>query len=1173
MKFFYTFLCCFLLNLFGFQVFGQNLPVYFVPNKGQWQEPFLYKGQSSFAEFYLEASGITYVVGDSANPAKREAYKERATAPEEPTILKYYAYKMSWLGANPNPKLKSGKKQSYYRNYFLGKNPDHWKSKVGVYGNVDYLDLYPDIDLHVSSDEGLAKYDFIVRPGGDAGNIRLQFSGLEDIRIRKGMLILKTTLGEITEMAPYAYQYDNGVLKKILCRYKLEGDIVTYDFPKGYDKNQNLTIDPTIVFATLTGSTSDNWGFSATYDSQGNLYAAGIVDGTGYPTTLGAFQTSYGGGTTGSDMPCDISISKFNSTGTSLIYSTYLGGDEDEMPHSLVVDANGDLIVAGKTLSDDFPVSTGAYDGSYNGGYDIFISKFNSTGTALLGSTYLGGTNDDGVNISPSFYGNQTTLKYNYGDGSRSEVIVDKTGNIYLAASTQSGDFPVTTSAFSNSLGGTQDAVFVKMNSSLTGLTYSSYIGGSSTDAAYVLTLDTAESHVYIGGGTNSSSLGGSTTTGAWQSSFQGGTADGFICRFQNGGSYSLLKTTYVGTSDYDQIYGLKTDLENSVYALGQSTGSFPVSTSVYSNAGSRQFIIKMDSLLTTREVSTVFGSGAATKPNISPVAFMVDTCGNIYLSGWASAGITPGSSTTGMPITANAFQSTTDGNDFYFAVFSKNLGSLLFGSFFGSSGKLEHVDGGTSRFDPDGVVYQAICASCGGGSAFPATTGAYATQKGSSNCNLGAVKIEFDLSSVKALAAASPDSGCAPLTVNFTNNSTNATSYYWDFGDGGASTNTQPTYTFSNPGTYQVMLAASNPNSCKTEDTAFVTIHVSTDTVRADFDFTLEDTCTNPHVVIQNTSTTLPGHALSAAVFDWDFGDGTSFTGQNPPQHPYPTPGAYNIRLIMTEPDACNSPDTIIKTLVFTQDHMTAAFDLPDTLCEGLPVNFRNHSENATEYDWYFGDGQTGTDAQPEHTYDTPGTYHVVLVAHNPTACNQTDSMSRTITISSSPTAAFTATPFQPETNVPTTFNNQSQEAIRYFWNFGDGTNSTEKDPVHQFPRTGSFNVCLTAYNAQGCYDVVCKSISSKVEPLADLPTGFSPNGDGKNDVLYVRGYGIQTMSLKIFNRWGQMVFESQNQSQGWDGTYLGEAQEMDAYAYVLEITFTDGSHMRKQGNVTLLR
>lgn len=1173
MKYLLLIIFAFCTQIFCPTAMAQDLPLQFIPNKGQWQSPFLYKGTSSFADFYLQKTGITYVVGDAANPEKIESIKERATPPEQPVILNYHAYKMSWIGANPNPVTNAGKKQDFYLNYFLGKDSKHWQSNVGVYGNVTYQNLYPNIDLYVSSDKGLAKYDFIVRPGGDATQIILAFEGLDNLEIKQGDLVLKTSVGEIKELKPYAFQYQNGALQEIKCRYKLKGNILSYEFPNGYDNSKNLTIDPTIIFATLTGSTADNWGFTATYDKQGNLYAGGIVNGTGYPTTLGAFQTIFGGGTTGSDMPCDISISKFNPTGTSLIYSTYLGGDADEMPHSLVVDDSNNLIVAGKTLSDNFPVTANAYDASYDGGYDIYLTKFNDSGTSLLASTYLGGSSDDGVNISPSFYGDQTTIKYNYGDGSRSEVMVDKSGNIYLASSTQSSNFPTTSNAFSSSLSGTQDGVFIKMNSSLSSLTYSTFLGGTSTDAAYVLSLDTTQSHVYVGGGTASSNFASGTTTGAWQSSYQGGSADGFICRFKNSGSYNLLRTTFIGTSSYDQVYGLKTDLENGVYAVGQTLGSFPVSTGVYSNAGSPQFIIKLDSSLSTKDYSTVFGSGSSTHPNISPVAFMVDTCQNVYVSGWGAGNISTGSSTTGLPITSNAFQSTTDGSDFYFAVFNKDAQNLLFGSFFGASGKMEHVDGGTSRFDPDGVVYQAICASCGFGSDFPATPGAYATQKGSNNCNLGAVKIAFNLSSVEAEAAASPTSGCAPLTVNFSNNSSNGVTYFWDFGDGGTSTNAQPVHTFTNPGTYQVMLAAANPNSCHTDDTAFITITVSSDTISANFNFTLLDTCTNPHINIQNTSTTLPGHSLNNATFDWDFGDGSTFSGMNPPDHPYAAPGAYNIQLIMTEPDACNSPDTIIKALIFTQEFISASFNLPDTLCAGQPVNFQNTSQNANSYQWDFGDGNSTTDANPQHIYDSPGTYTIVLVANNPFACNTTDSTIKTITISTSPTAAFSASPFQPEMNVPTTFNNQSQGATRYYWNFGDGSSSSETNPVHQFPRSGNYNVCLTAYNNQGCSDIVCKKISAAVQPLADLPTAFSPNGDGKNDVLYVRGYAIKTMDLKIFNRWGQLVFESKNQSNGWDGTFQGKPQEMDAYAYILSVTFLDGSNLKKQGNVTLLR
>lgn len=275
--------------------------------------------------------------------------------------------------------------------------------------------------------------------------------------------------------------------------------------------------------------------------------------------------------------------------------------------------------------------------------------------------------------------------------------------------------------------------------------------------------------------------------------------------------------------------------------------------------------------MLTTNIYSTVFGSGATAKPNISPVAFLVDTCQNVYISGWGGT-ITPGSSTTGLPITADALQNTTDGNDFYFIVFSKNAQSLLYGSYFGGNGKQEHVDGGTSRFNPEGIVYQAICASCGGGAGFPVTTGAYSTVNGSTNCNLGALKIAFNLGSVHAVAAANPNTtGCAPLTVNFGNTSTNATSYFWDFDDNNTtSTAFTPVHTYTTPGIYNVMMVAFNPNACKVRDTVYLQINVLSDTIHAAFNFQLLDTCTNPHIAITNTSTTLVGQPLSGSTFQW---------------------------------------------------------------------------------------------------------------------------------------------------------------------------------------------------------------------------------------------------------------------------------------------------------------
>jgi gliding motility-associated-like protein len=988
-----------------------------------------------------------------------------------------------------------------------------------------------------------------------------------------GNLMLTTSVGEITELAPYAFQYVEGVLKEIPCRYQLQQGVVTFEFPKGYNKRYSLTIDPTIVFATLTGSTPDNWGFSATYDAVGNLYAGGIVSGNQYPTSLGAFEDTFQGGSAGSSMPCDIAISKFNATGTAMLYSTYIGGSADEMPHSLIVDQSNNLVIAGKTLSSNYPTTSNAFSTVHAGQYDIVVTKLNADGTALLGSTFIGGSGNDGVNISAGFFGSHDSLKYNYGDGFRSEVIIDKIGNIYVAASSRSSNFPLTPTAAKSSMGGNQDGVFFKLNSTLSTLIYSTYIGGSNDDACYVLALDTAQTHVYVSGGTKSTDFHLASTGGAYQSTYQGGIADGYICKFLNGANYPLQKVTFIGTNAYDQSYGVQVDLENNVYAMGQTLGAFPVSAGVFSNAGGRQFVIKLDSTLSTALYSTVYGSGASSTPNISPVAFLVDTCQNVYISGWGGTTIN-GTSTNGLPVTSDAAQSTTDGADFYFIVLSKNALSLLYASFFGSPGKGEHVDGGTSRFDPKGVVYQAICASCGTGSAFPATSGAYATVKGSSNCNLGALKIAFNLGSVDAEAVANPNaSGCAPLVVNFTNSSTNATSYFWDFGDNTpTSTTPSPSHTYTVPGNYTAMMVAFNPNACKVRDTVYLQIHVSSDTINADFSYIVLDTCTVPKILLTNSSSTLQGQNLTQSTFEWYIDGVLFFTGVTPPMQNISS-GSHSLMMIMRNPAACNNPDTVIKTVDINPAFVEANFVLPPTVCLGDTIYLNGSGTNVTDYTWYVDGVSFSNTAQTTFIANNLGTYTFMLVVTNPNTCNKSDTLQHSITVLPVPVAAFTYSPLIPERNQTIHFINESQNATSYLWQFGDGATSTEINPSHDYRRTGTYNICLTATNSANCPKKICKPISVEIVPLVDVPTGFSPNGDGSNDVLYVRGYSIETMNFKIFNRWGELIFESTDQNKGWDGTYKGVAQPKEVYAYTLSVVFYDGTTAQKQGNVTLLR
>lgn len=1146
-------------------------PLEFIANQGQWKARFLYRSIAQDGDIYLERGGFTYMLGAGVNHALIEDYKHRRI--KEKPILRFHAYKMFFEGCDTGAEVSGTKPQQHYYNFFLGNEPSRWKSGIHPNLAVDYKGLYPGIDAHVYSQNGRMKYEFIVAAGADIDHIRLRYEGTNGLKTSGGKLLIATSVGTVEELQPYAYQYVNGDKREVRCSYRIERNVVSYFFPNGYDSSQTLVIDPTVVFATYTGSTSDNWGFTATYDSKGNFYSGGIANSIGYPITTGAFQATFAGGslvTNNEEIETDIVITKFNPGGTALIYSTYLGGSDNEQPHSLVVDTAGRLTVMGRTYSSNYPTTTGAYDQSYNGGADICITRFNAAGTALVGSTYVGGTDDDGVNETALTY-IYGALKHNYGDDARGEVITDQPGNVYVAASSFSTNFPVTSAAQSTAGGGGQDAVLFKLNANLTSMVFSTYLGGSEIDAANSLTLDAGETHIYVTGGTVSSNF--PTTSGALHASYQGGAADGFIARYDNGGSYALQKCTYIGRGNYDQCYGVQTDIHNTVYVNGQTlSGDFPVTSGVYANAYSSQFVMAVDSNLGSTVFSTVYGTGDSTATNISPVAFLVDSCKNIYISGWGGQLANSDSYIFGLPTTSNAAQSTTDGADFYFIVFTPGAQSLLYASYMGGTTAEEHVDGGTSRFDKHGVVYQAMCGGCGGYSDFPTTTGAWSSTNNSTNCNLIAFKQAFQFSNVDAGATAIPGTkGCVPFTVNFQNTSASATAYSWDFGDGTATTTqTSPTHTFTTGGIFRVRLVAFNPNACNLTDTVFLSIVVNDNIIKAGFDFTKLDSCSSPRVQFTNTS---QYKANGPAQFVWDFGDGTTFNGFAPPVHNYASKGSYTVKLIVSDTSACNSPDSVTKTADIDGFRVNAAFTIKDTVC-GLTVTMDNASIGAQSYNWDFGDGQTSTAATPSHRFNAAGTYTITLVASNPLSCNGVDTFTRIVIFKNKPVADYSFTPNPPVPNEAIQFTNQSTGATRYQWDLGyGGQRSTAVNPSYLYPATGKYNVCLTAFNDEGCADTMCRQVDAAIDRIVDVPNAFTPNGDGRNDILYVHGAAILQFSFKLFDRWGHMVFETSALNKGWDGIYNGQPAPTEGYAYLMDVTFIDGVTLTKKGNITLLR
>ena len=1153
---------------------GPAQELHFRENKNQWDERINFIGFLNGGCIYLENNTITFKLLDGNDLRKLHPRKEPVVT------LHGHIYKMHFEGANPNPVIVKESPSPEYYNYFIGNDPLKWASEVKAFQAISYLNLYPNIDFKVYGSGLTMKYDFIVHPGGNVNDIKISYEGTDAMDVSNSTLHIKTSVGEIIEAPPFSYQKINWDIVPVKCRYELQNNVLQFKLQENFNIEKDLIIDPTLIFSTYTGSTADNFGYTATYDDAGNLYMGGYVNtvqfGGAYPTTAGAFQLTFGGGTStsGIQFPCDMGISKFNSTGSLLIYSTYLGGNDNETPHSLFVNTNNQLCVYGRTYSPNFPVTAGAYDPTYNGDADMSVSVFNLGGTALIGSTYIGGSGPDGVNFDPTEFllGN---LKYNYGDDARGEIICDASNNIYVSSCTSSSDFPASAGAFQTAWGGSQDGCVFKLNPNCTALSYSTYLGGNQDDACYSIDIKNDNS-VFVCGGTQSVNF--PTTAGVLNPAYLGGLFDGFLCHLNATGT-TMLASTFLGTANADQSYNVKLDELEDVFVVGLSEGGgFPVSAGVYSNPNSGQFIAKLAPDLSSITFSTVFGNGNGAS-NISPTAFLVDTCGNIYVCGWGTNSATFGHTTdmTNMPLTADAFQSTTDGTDFYIIALSSNAQQLLYGTYFGGNGGIEHVDGGTSRFDKRGIIYEAICAGCGGNDLTPTTAGVWSTTNNSPNCNELGFKMEINLFEVTAQAIADPAAtGCAPLTVNFVNNSVNATVYFWDFGDASLPSSLfQPTHTYTIPGTYIVMLIADNPTSCFGPDTAYTSVVVLNTNVTANFNMNVQDFCDSVVVAFSGSSTG------SSTQFNWTFGDGTTGVGQNP-THVYfndsTTVATFTITLIIYDSTACNPLDTVSQTIT-VYPKVEAGIGNPDfTGCAPLDCNFFYVGQSQTSVVWDFGDGSGTSSLQdPTHTYTAPGTYTVTVIGFNPVACNLADTAISTVTVfPPSPIPSFSASPTTVMLFEPIVFTNTTIGGLEYYWIFGDLEHSTDYSPTHIYQHGGDYTVCLLVNTSTPCPDSVCKKVTVLLPQAIGVPNAFHPCDPGttcNNGFFNVEGQGIISFKLKVFNRWGEKVFETTDRTIGWDGVYKGKPQDMDVYVWELDALMEDGNSVITSGNVTLLR
>jgi gliding motility-associated-like protein len=1167
----------------------------FVQNKGQWDSQVEYRGDFTSGSFFLEKQGFTVLLhntDDLRKVADKLHGSNYLTTPGEPVTLHSFAYKVQFLGGNSFARQEGvvgtpEKIQEYHNNYFIGSDPN--------------------IDVRYYSDGEKMKYDIVVHPGGNVNLIAMKYAGIQKLELKNEELIINTPVGSIKELYPYTYQVQTGKKQNINCKYVVKGDVVSFKI-KDYDVNETLVIDPSLIFSTYTGSYAENWGYTATPDPDGNFYAGGTSYGTGYPVSPGAFQTTFGGGFDEDGYgPNDIAIIKLSKNGSRRLYATYIGGNGNEQPHSMICDQQGNLYITGRTASNNFP---GALRPGNRADHDIFVIKLKKDGSGpLLGSIRIGGRANDAVNIRQKYvksFGDYATRR-NYGDDARGEIILDAAGNVLVASCTQSNDFPTTTGVFQKDFGGgnpgvpdeeshfPQDGVILKFNSNLTSVLFSTYFGGSGDDACFVLSQSPVTGDIYVAGGTNSSNLPGKNAAGVMQPNYAGGVVDGFVTQIKSDGS-AVVRTTYQGTPGNDMVYGLQFDKKGFPYIMGTTTGAWTKLNALYFNPAGKQFISKLKPDLSGYVYSTYFGSGEA-DPNLSPIAFLVDRCENVYVSGWGG-GINnnmgyPSAGTLNLPEKNSIANNPPDDKDFYFFVLKKNADSLLFASHFGQFGGTlgEHVDGGTSRFDGNGIVYQALCACKDGGTNFPIQTGVYAPRNNGPLCNEAAVKIEMNFAGVsaniKTIANNIPNavSGCNPFTIKVFDSTSRAKTFYWNWGDGSKidtlHTSSDTSHTFNLPAGvdeayFTITLIAEDSNTCNIRDTSFKRIKVSTNFATLGLSFVKLDPCTNLSYQFTNRSVAYIG-SFDSKGFIWNFGDGATDTGSinYNPVHRYASPGSYRVTLCVVDSFVCNAPDCI-DTLLSVAANVRAGFTPVARGCINTPVTFTNTSTGGQTFLWEFGDGQTSTDNSltVTHTYTSAQTFRVRLIAYNPNTCNKSDTTAYfPIVIFDKPKARFDWSPNPPIINKPTRFNNQSIGATRYLWDFGDGETSTEVNPVHQYNETKTFTAILYAYNIANCVDSAVGLVPILINPLLDIPTAFTPGRFGINGIVKVEGFGIGKMDWKIYNRWGQVVFATSNRRQGWDGKFKGQLQPMDVYAYTLDVEFTDGKKLRKTGDITLLR
>jgi hypothetical protein len=646
-----------------------SIPLSFELNRGQADSTVKYLARGSGYVLFLSGDRALLALGQPVRAGKktRTASAHFPSRPVGAVSLKPAALQLKILRASPNARVSGFGDLPGRSNYFIGNDPTKWKTNIPNYSKVRYEGVYPGVDLVFYGSQGRLEYDFVLCAGVNPEVVSLGVEGAKKARLSlSGDLILRVGGGEVVFQKPSAYQGKGDGHAPVAARFVLTG-ANSVGFEVGpHDSRLPLVIDPVLSYSTYLGGTNSDQGIGIAVDSTGNAYVTGTTLSADFPTTAGAFNQTFNTTAcvtiTGS-RPCfDVFVAKLNPAGSALVYSTYLGGRDDDSSTRIAVDVAGNAYVTGTTASSDFPLVTPLPfpNNALQGSNDAFVTKLNATGSALVYSTYLGGTSTD----------------------QGSAISVDASGSAYVTGFTNSLTFPTTLGAFQITLKGTTDAFVTKFTPAGSSLAYSTFLGGSVTDQGLGIAVDSSGS-AHVTGLAGSADFPVSTTPA--QASNAGG-GDAFVTKLSADGS-TLVYSTFLGGTGNDQGQDIAVDSSGNAYVTGiTSSTNFPtVSPPVQpANAGgSDAFVSKLNPAGSALVYSTYLGGKSSESGN----AIAVDSTGNAYVTGQTTSFDFP----TASPFEAGAFP-----GDAFVTKLNATGSGLLYSSYLGGSANVTGFAGST---------------------------------------------------------------------------------------------------------------------------------------------------------------------------------------------------------------------------------------------------------------------------------------------------------------------------------------------------------------------------------------------------------------------------------------------------------------------------------------------